>query len=210
MERQHYFHEIVAIFRKEMGDNLVGLYLHGSLAMGCFHPAKSDIDFLVVAKEKLDPEIKKCIIKKLLALHDRIPGDGGLEMSILLERHLKPFIYPTPFELHYSPHYRGKYISDENYPCAGLEDKDLAAHIMVTYHRGIVLYGKPIKDVFDPIPEQYYIDSIISDVKNADVEIVKAPVYYRTYVEYCITSRRELSPQKRRRGVGSYRYSYEI
>jgi len=28
-------------------DSLVGIYLHGSAAMGCFNPAKSDIDLLV-------------------------------------------------------------------------------------------------------------------------------------------------------------------
>ena len=31
-----------------MGGNLVGVYLHGSAAMGCFHPARSDLDYLVV------------------------------------------------------------------------------------------------------------------------------------------------------------------
>lgn len=25
-------------------DNLIGVYLHGSLAMGCFHPSRSDLD----------------------------------------------------------------------------------------------------------------------------------------------------------------------
>ena len=31
-----------------LGDNLVGIYLHGSLAMGGFTPDKSDIDLIVV------------------------------------------------------------------------------------------------------------------------------------------------------------------
>ena len=32
-----------------LGENLVGVYLHGSAVMGCFNPAKSDLDFIVVA-----------------------------------------------------------------------------------------------------------------------------------------------------------------
>jgi predicted nucleotidyltransferase len=161
-----------------MGSNLVGIYLHGSLAMGCFNSTKSDIDFLVVAEKELTIEVKKSIAKKLLALHEELPNDGGLEMSILLERHLKQFVYPTLFELHYSSLHKEKYSNDENYICSGLEDPDLAAHIVVTYHRGIVLYGKPIREVFEPIPKQYYIQSILSDVQNAKETIVESPVYY--------------------------------
>ena len=29
-------------------DNLTGIYLHGSAVMGCFNPAKSDLDLIVV------------------------------------------------------------------------------------------------------------------------------------------------------------------
>jgi predicted nucleotidyltransferase len=59
MDIQYYLQEIVRLFRKEMMDNLVGIYLHGSLAMRCFNPDKSDIDFLVIAKNKLTFETKK-------------------------------------------------------------------------------------------------------------------------------------------------------
>ncbi|WP_161567304.1 hypothetical protein [Acidilutibacter cellobiosedens] len=31
-----------------LGDNLVGIYVHGSIAFGCFHEEKSDIDFIAV------------------------------------------------------------------------------------------------------------------------------------------------------------------
>lgn len=30
-----------------LGENLVGVYLHGSLAMGCFNPQRSDIDLII-------------------------------------------------------------------------------------------------------------------------------------------------------------------
>ena len=37
--------------RNILGDELVGVYLHGSAAMGCFNPAKSDLDLLIVVKK---------------------------------------------------------------------------------------------------------------------------------------------------------------
>lgn len=46
------------------------------------------------------------------------------------------------------------------------EDRDLAAHITVTINRGFCLYGKKIKEAFKPIPEKYYIDSLMYDLEN--------------------------------------------
>ena len=40
-------------------ENLVGIYLHGSLAMGCFNPQKSDIDLIIVVNEPLSDIVKK-------------------------------------------------------------------------------------------------------------------------------------------------------
>ena len=34
--------KIVGLCREVFGENLTGVYLHGSLAMGCFQPEKSD------------------------------------------------------------------------------------------------------------------------------------------------------------------------
>lgn len=44
--------KIVGSYKDILKDNLVGIYIHGSLAMNCFNPKSSDIDFLVVIKEK--------------------------------------------------------------------------------------------------------------------------------------------------------------
>ena len=40
-------------------NNLVGIYLHGSLAMGCFNPHRSDIDLIIVVNEPLSDSVKK-------------------------------------------------------------------------------------------------------------------------------------------------------
>ena len=34
--------------REILSDRLTGIYLHGSMAMGCFNPDKSDIDLIIV------------------------------------------------------------------------------------------------------------------------------------------------------------------
>lgn len=178
MGTQHDLDRITALFTEEMGDNLVGVYLHGSLAMGCFNPKGSDIDVLVVAYDKLSKEQSKRIAQRILALHDSLSNPLGIEVSIVLESCVKNFVYPTPFEFHYSDYHRERYRSDENYLCGGFEDPDLAAHIVVTYHRGVALYGKAIREVFQPIDREFYIHSILCDVEGAPQDILESPVYY--------------------------------
>ena len=40
-------------------NDLVGVYLHGSVAMGCFNPLKSDLDLIVVAERPLSDPVKR-------------------------------------------------------------------------------------------------------------------------------------------------------
>lgn len=170
--------EIVKSYYGILKDNLVGIYLHGSLAFGCFNPERSDIDFLIVVRDKLSLEIKREIVKtslRLASLKD-IP-QKGLEFSIVLEKHLEDFIHPMPFEFHYSRTWHSAYEEDKVDLTKDNRDRDLSAHITVIINRGICLYGKPIKDVFLPIPREYYIDALMYDVEGVINDILGDPVY---------------------------------
>ncbi|MCD6083278.1 DUF4111 domain-containing protein [Candidatus Aerophobetes bacterium] len=169
---------IVENFRLTLKDNLVGVYLHGSLAMGCFNFKSGDIDFLVVVKDKMDVETKKRIINFILELsRSKYVPPKGFEFSVILQRYLKDFVYPTPFELHYSKIWRKDYELGKVDYTKENEDPDLAAHITVTLNRGICLYGEPIRQIFSPITEKCYIESMLYDVKDIKDNIFKDPIY---------------------------------
>ena len=126
----------------------MGIYLHGSLALGCFNPKVSDIDFLIVVRDKLFLELKREVVKATLwlaSLKDIPPK--GLEFSIVLEKYLRDFIHPMPFEFHYSKVWHNAYEEDKIDLSKDNRDRDLSAHIMVIINRGVCLYGKPIKFV---------------------------------------------------------------
>ena len=101
-------------------------------------------------------------------------------MSVVLASACKPFQDPTPYELHYSNAYRADFQRDMVAACQELQgyDPDLAAHMTVTGHVGIMLCGAPIKDVFAPVPRESYFRSIWFDIENAAEEIKNNPVYY--------------------------------
>ena len=144
-----------------LGDNLTGIYLHGSAVMGCFNSKKSDIDLLIVVNDDISNEIKMQYMDMVVELNREAP-EKGIELSIVKEAVCKPFVYPTPFELHFSIAHLNWYQSN---PADYVErmkgtDKDLAAHFTVIYHRGKTLYGKEIKSVFslnDSLPLQKII-----------------------------------------------------
>lgn len=164
--------------REILSKNLVGVYLHGSAVMGCFNEEKSDIDLLVVVNEKVSDETKMRYMDMVVRLNEDAP-EKGIEMSIVRKDVCKPFVYPTPFELHFSITHLKWY---KEAPADYIEkmkgtDRDLAAHFTIIYHRGKCLYGKEIKDVFEKVSRQNYFDSIMFDVENAEKDIITNPVY---------------------------------
>lgn len=169
--------KIVYTYLSILKDNLVGIYLHGSLAMNCFNPLFSDIDFIVVVKEKPSNRDMRKLIDVLIELSDMGP-EKGFEMSVLLEDEAVNFKYPTPFILHYSNMYKNKYINYPDYICCDSEDPDLAAHFVIIRERGKCLAGKPINEVFKMIPTKYYTASIMNDVIDSKYEIPNNPTYY--------------------------------
>ncbi|AZN40944.1 aminoglycoside adenylyltransferase domain-containing protein [Paenibacillus albus] len=178
MDTHLFLEEMADSFKQALGENIVGIYLHGSLAMGGFNPDKSDIDIIIIAKSKLTIEETKALTKQLLLLHDELPSGRGIELSIVLAAIAADFVHPAPFEYHYSDYHREKYQRDEDYCCGGFEDPDLAAHFTVIYERGMTIYGKPIREVFMPVDRAFYLQAIIGDIASASAEIMDSPVYY--------------------------------
>ena len=163
-----------------LGEKLTGVYLHGSAAMGCFHPGKSDLDYIVVTREALTDAEKREYMEMVTGLDAAGPAKG-IEMSIVTKDVCNPFVYPTPFVLHYSRMHTEWYRTDPEGYVRQMNgtDRDLAAHVTVVRSRGICLAGLPIHEVFGEVPEQDYLDSIVNDVSGAADEIAENPMYIR-------------------------------
>ena len=164
--------------RNILGDELVGVYLHGSAVMGCFNPAKSDLDLLIVVENTMEDDVKRRYMDMVLRLNAEAPAKG-LELSVLRREACANFVHPMPFELHFS-------VAHLDWYCADLEDyvrsmkgvdPDLAAHITILHHKGVTLWGAPIRDVFAPVPRKAYMNSIWQDVADATEQILRDPVY---------------------------------
>ena len=164
--------------RQILGENLVGVYLHGSAVMGCFNPAKSDLDFIVVIDHSMTDETKRAYMNMVLALNADAPAKG-IEMSIVLRSVCKPFVYPTPFELHFSERHIKWYSENPTDYVQKMNgtDKDLAAHFTVIRERGKCLWGASVPDVFAEVPSADYMDSLWEDICDAPDEIENNTMY---------------------------------
>ena len=98
-------------------------------------------------------------------------------MSVVLRRYCRDFVYPTPFELHFSNMHRDAYARDPHGFADAMRgtDPDLAAHFTVILHRGIALYGPPVSEVFGDVPWADYLDSICADVADAETNVSADP-----------------------------------
>jgi hypothetical protein len=169
---------VVSTLSNYLAERLVGIYLHGSLAMGCFNPKHSDLDLLVITTDRLPLSLKRQIIEYLLACSQQ---PQPIEISVLAQAQLQPWRYPTPFDLHYSEMWRAAYTRDLASSHAWDEtehsDPDLAAHITIINQRGTCLAGAPIAAIFPAVPSAAYHASIAGDIHDVLDTIAANPVY---------------------------------
>lgn len=149
-----------------LNDNLVGVYLHGSLAMGSFQLGVSDLDLLFVVKEHLSSEEKSRIIDHLNETRQK---EKSVEMSVLIEDVLQNPQYPMAVELRYD--YPDNIFKNE-------PDKEVLIHLYETKERGFCIWGKPVGKVFQKIPAKYYLFSILEDLKYTRKYLLKNPTYW--------------------------------
>lgn len=176
--------ELFAVRSAEIfGENLAGVYLHGSAAMGCLNPAKSDLDLITVVEKPPDEAGKRAYMEMVTGMnalfHGKDARHSGIEMSVVCREVCKTFIYPTPFELHFSAAHLDWYRLDPEDYIRKMKgtDKDLAAHFTILRSRGKRLSGLPIEEVFGEVPEADYLDSILEDIAGAREEISGNTMY---------------------------------
>ena len=188
VKAQQQLEKLCAELQDRLAENLIGIYLHGSLSMGCFNPARSDLDLLVMDRAPLSPAHKRELTELLLYLSNRpIP----IEIHFLVYADLHPWHYPPPYDLHYSEGWRARF--EEALPDNDTQiwnnrdqrDPDLGAHISVVRARGVALLGPPVETVFPIIPRADYLAAVLFDLKDGFQEIGANPVYH--VLNFCRT-----------------------
>lgn len=137
--------DLLSSARTILGNNFVGMYLHGSLAAGDFEPHRSDIDFVIVTADEISDET----LSALQAMHARIAASESkwateLEGSYIPERVLRRYEpanarHPT-IGRHKDAHLRVEQ-----------DDSDWVIKRHVLREQGIALAEPPPHTLIDPV-----------------------------------------------------------
>ncbi len=166
--------------RDTLGDGLVSVIVHGSLAMDCYRPPKSDVHILAVSARELTPGERRGVAEGLIAADDARRSGAGIEISIVTAEAARAAGHPMPFEVHVSGDFGSLVEMREgrfDY-AAHNTDPDLAAHITVARSRGVALFGPPPTEVFAPMPWRHSLDALETDLEWALERVGENPVYF--------------------------------
>lgn len=154
-----------------LGDELIGLYLDGSLALGDFNPATSDVDFIAAVAQPLVSSETEFLrrnsiskVPELAAMHRRI-RDSGCPFATELEGsyiHLSALRRHDPADAVFPNLERGP---DE---VLKLEKhhSDWIIHRYTVRKHGITLFGPPPATIIEPISP--------IDVRRATTEVLRS------------------------------------
>jgi predicted nucleotidyltransferase len=134
--------QLVVALREVLGDDLVGVYLHGSAALGGLKPS-SDLDVIAVSGRRLAAVEKHSLALRLGGISKQ---PRSLDFDLVVHPEIRPWHYPPQFDFHYSEWWPGMRDRDTN--------TDLAVLITMLLRADTSLYGPAPGTVFDPVPEE--------------------------------------------------------
>lgn len=158
--------KLVAGLRDIFGDDLVGVYLHGSAALGCYGP-HSDVDVVAAIARPSSPDERRRLAGLCLDVSQPTwdPDTHGLlELDVVVAPHLRPWRYPPPLDFHYSRSLHEAFERGAPKPWRVDAHADLASTLTIVHAAGVVLAGAPAAEVFPPVPREDYRRAIAADV----------------------------------------------
>src|SRR5512145_2260122 len=155
--------ELLAGIQAVLGDNLVGLYLYGSLVWGDFDHAISDIDLLAALASDLDEREGEAIKQMHAALARRFPAwDDRIEVQYYSCLGLKTFKT--------QPRRMGNISPGEPFHLIEAGNEWLMNWYFVQDY-GLTLFGPPPQTLIDPLTKADFMQAIYDHV-----------VYWREHV----------------------------
>lgn len=167
--------------RDVLGDQLVGLYLTGSLTYGDFHRGSSDIDFLAI----LDRPLARPQHEEVQALHRRI----GETYPVWAERIEGSYITQGMLESTVPPQTPRPYLNGGKFwdpdPRYGNE---WLLNLHVLYERGVALVGPEPRTLFGPVDINAVREASRKDLLEEWEPKLKDESFFQTshYVAYVI------------------------
>ncbi len=138
--------DTVVLLRDVLGDDLAGVYLHGSAVLGGLRP-HSDLDVLAVARRHTTDTDRRDLVAGLLRISAR---PRPLEVSVVAQDEVRPWRYPPVGELLYGEWLRAGF--EAGAVPAPQATPDLALLVTMVRRGDHPLCGPAPAELLDPVP----------------------------------------------------------
>jgi predicted nucleotidyltransferase len=162
---------VVSGVLETLSEAVVGIYLHGSAALGGLQPT-SDIDLLVVTSRPTTRDERGELIGRLLAIFGRGDPTGrsrSVERTVVVQSDVRPWHYPPRLDLQYGDWWRAEFERGNVAPWES-PNPDLAILLEMALQANHPLFGPPPAQVLDPIPS--------ADLRRAMLDGIPALLFY--------------------------------
>lgn len=170
--------ELLARIKNIVGEQLVGLYLYGSLVWGDFNPKASDIDVLVAMSSAIDATV----FDRLDSVH------GELARKYAYGREDRLEIAYVPLDLLQSFKAQRGHIAIIS-PGEPFHIKDAGNDWLLNWYfvqeKGIALFGPPPQTIITPISQEEFVHAVQEQAKDWK-EWIDHAEHSRPYQAYAI------------------------
>lgn len=173
LEVKNQINNIVNGLASLLENNLLGIYLNGSIVLDAFDENNSDIDIIGIVEKCLSPEEKIKLGAFLLPLH-QMPCQ--IEVLLIVKEHIIPWQYPPVCHFYFSDYWLEEYkqfLSGENLThrllSVNCTDSNITSSVKIVKEKGICVYGLPIDEVFPDVPDADFWDSISYNIPDFNV-----------------------------------------
>lgn len=133
---ERYAADIVGV----LGESLSGIYVYGSLVRGCYNPAASDVDIVVVTTQA----VSQCNDLAILDLHNKF--GAAIDAAFVTNEQADADEFPATVDFLVKPVSGCKIVR----PSGG--SRDFLLQRQDVYEAGVALSGQPPNMRFHPVP----------------------------------------------------------
>ncbi|MBB5874126.1 streptomycin 3'-adenylyltransferase [Allocatelliglobosispora scoriae] len=157
----HAFVRELADALRAVRSDLVGVYVHGSAALGGFRPSASDVDVLAVVSASAPTAVQHCAGEAMASVGG-CPATG-LEMSVITAATAAE-VGGCEFEVHLNTTGPAPVIVPG---AGGPGDPDLVLHCAVSRDHAVAVVGPPARQVFGPVPRPRILSAMVDELRWA-------------------------------------------
>ena len=153
---------VAATLVSALGDDLVGVWFVGSVALDGYVPHESDVDIFAVCRDRLDHERRSDVATRLLATTAQCPA-RGLELTL----HRQEVAAARAFDADYEINVNGGPRMDE---CTRLAPDDnptfwWVIDRAVAHRHGVTIAGPSSRDVVADVPRSVLLDAMVESMR---------------------------------------------